>query len=224
MKTLFIIAALFLVACGSDSSESGTTCEPSVSCLPGETTASAPCATCCAVDDGCDGVAYCKADACQPCAAGEYQEFGSCTDASCVTRDTCGEPVTCRSQAVCLAEAVCPNGGTPLETCPADATGCLPRPFCGVDRYCVTLKQCAIDACEAGEVATTLACSDASIKLPCRQVDACGGTETVQCVCGSDDLACDEEETYDTQPCVAGQQCREVTGCGITFYCKGNSI
>ncbi|MEZ4459144.1 MAG: hypothetical protein R3E66_05355 [bacterium] len=139
-----------------------------------------------------------------------------------MTRDTCGEPVTCRSQAVCLAEAVCPNGGTPLESCPSGTT-CLPRPFCGVDRYCVTLKQCAIDACEAGEVATTLACSDASIKLPCRQGRGMWRHRDLFNVCGSDDYA-DKEETYDTQPCVAGQQCREVTGCGITFYCKGNSI
>lgn len=158
-----------------------------------------------------------------PCPAGEVQEFGTCDDASCVTRMACGAEVTCRNQAQCLAVASCSDGGLLLDACPPDEPGCLPFEVCGARKYCVTLQQCARDACDAGESATTIACSDPTITLPCRELTACGA-ETVTCVCRAEDLFCDEEETFDTNPCDPGQICREVMGCGTTFYCKGGSI
>lgn len=158
-----------------------------------------------------------------PCPAGEVQEFGQCDDPSCVTRMACGEEVTCRNQVSCLAVSSCADGGLLLDACPPDEPTCLPYMICGVQKYCITLQQCARDACDAGESATTLGCDDPAISQPCREVTACGA-DSVTCVCRAEDLFCDEEETFDTAPCTPGQMCREVVGCGTTFYCKGGSI
>lgn len=222
MKRFFLLLIL-TISCGGDDSTPEDTCTPAT-CQAGETRSEQWCEGCRLVDDQCGGTFYCQSSTCDPCQDGEYQEYGTCTDPSCVTRNDCGQPVTCASQESCATNAICPDGGPPLITCPPDSKNCLPYPTCGRDTYCVQLPQCAKTACAPGEVSTTLACDDASIKLPCREISACGDTATVSCVCGSDDLACEKEETYDTAPCTPGQQCREVTGCGITFYCKGNSI
>ena len=158
-----------------------------------------------------------------PCPVGEYQEFGACDDDSCVTRMACGEEVTCRNQAACLGTATCTDGGLPLEACPADSQGCLPFMVCGVTKYCITLQQCAHDACDAAEVASALGCDDPSIDLPCREITACG-SDTVACVCRAEDLFCEDMERLESTPCQGGEMCREVVGCGQTFYCKGGSI
>jgi hypothetical protein len=160
-----------------------------------------------------------------PCPAGEYQEFGTCDDDSCVTRMACGEEVVCRDQTACLELATCSDGGLPMDACPPGSEGCLPYMVCGITKYCITLQQCAHDACDAAEVATSLACSDAAIDLPCREVTACGA-DTISCVCRAEELFCneDENERLETTPCAGGQICREVMGCGATFYCKGGSI
>ncbi len=219
----FLILAMLMISCGSDDATPTDSCTPAT-CEVGQTRSDQWCEGCQLVDDECGGTFYCQASACDPCQAGEYQEYGTCTDASCVMRTGCGQTVTCASQESCIETITCPDGGTPLEACPTNGEICLTYPTCGRDTYCVYLLQCAKDACAPGETSTTLDCGDPAIKLPCRSVQACGDTETVSCVCGSEDLACDKNETYDTAPCTPGQQCREVTGCGITFYCKGNSI
>jgi hypothetical protein len=219
----FLILAMLMISCGSDDTTPTDSCTPAT-CEAGQTRSDQWCEGCRLVDDECGGTFYCQASTCDPCQDGEYQEFGTCSDPSCVMRTDCGQTVMCASQAACVAAATCPDGGAPLQSCPAGGAGCLTYPTCGLPTYCVTLELCAKDACDPGELATTVLCDDASIKLPCREVSACGDSQTVQCVCGSDDLACNDEETYDTAPCTPGQQCREVTGCGITFYCKGNSI
>jgi len=158
-----------------------------------------------------------------PCPAGEVQEFGTCDTATCTTRIACGEEITCRDQAECIATSACADGGLLLDACPAGEQNCLPYMVCGVQKYCITLQTCARDACDAGEQATTLPCSDPTITTDCREVMACGA-DSVSCVCRAEDLFCDEEETFDTAPCDPGQICREVEGCGTTFYCKGGSI
>jgi hypothetical protein len=161
---------------------------------------------------------------CEPiCPAGEIQEFGTCEEDSCVTRMVCGEEIVCRGQAACLATASCTDGGLPLDACPPNSQGCLPQMICGATKYCLTLQQCARDACDAGEAATTLACADPAITLPCRETTACGA-DAVSCVCRAADLFCEEEETFSTTECQPGEMCREVVGCGTTFYCKGGSI
>ena len=103
-----------------------------------------------------------------------------------------------------------------------NSQGCLPYQVCGVTKYCPTLAQCERDACDPGESPTTLLCNDPSIELPCRELEACAGEVT--CVCNAEALLCFDFETFDTNPCVPGQECREVQGCGQTFYCKGDSI
>ena len=110
-----------------------------------------------------------------------------------------------------------------LDGCPPGSQNCLPYLVCGVTKYCQALQQCALDACDAGETPTTLSCDDPSITLPCREVTACGA-DRVACVCRASELFCEDDETFDTAPCQAGQICREVEGCGTTFYCKGASI
>ncbi len=205
-KCVLLILA-FTVGCGGNTTDNGDSCTTG-SCTNNQTAApnntnDPTCVT--------------------PCPAGEFQEFGTCDDSTCVTRMACGEEVGCRQQAPCLAASSCSDGGLLLDTCPPDQQGCLPYQICGVQKYCVTLQQCARDACDAGESATTLSCSDPAITLPCREVTACGA-DAVTCVCRADEILCDEEETFDTNPCQGGQICREVTGCGMTFYCKGGSI
>lgn len=201
---LIIAASLLLAACGDEPAENNVTATNNTTNeTPNNGTNDPTCET--------------------PCPDGEIQEFGPCEDASCTMRVACGEQVTCRNQAQCLATSACADGGLLLDSCPTDQPNCLPYMVCGVQKACITLQMCARDACDAGEQATTLPCSDPSITTDCREVTACGA-DNVSCVCRAEDLFCDDEETFDTAPCQPGQQCREVEGCGTTFYCKGGSI
>lgn len=205
MVLRLLLAALLLVGCGEGESDNNATTNNTANDLSsgGNSTTDPTCET--------------------PCPAGQYQEFGTCDDDSCVTRMACGEEIVCRDQTACLSTASCQDGGLLLEACPPESMGCLPYQVCGTQKYCITLQQCARDACDAGESATTLPCSDPAITSGCREVTACGA-DAVSCVCRAEDLFCDDEETFDTNPCDPGQICREVVGCGTTFYCKGGSI
>lgn len=221
LSTVLIVSTL-ATSCGDDSSGSGDEeCTPQTECGDEQIMQPTECPECTAFDDGCGGTYYCKPDpTCEtPCPEGAFEELGACDDPSCSERMACGTLVTCRDQASCLAEAVCPDGGPPLDSC-GSVQGCIPYYLCGADMGCVTLTQCARDACDPGEVANTMTCDH--FDLPCRSVSECG--ETFSCVCGADTLECDEGLVRSSSPCSGGEICTPVTGCGVTFYCHGDSI
>lgn len=217
-----------IVSCSDSDDGVEEECVPEAGCNPGERVADSECASCRAVDNGCGLTVFCRSDdqQCeQGCGEGEYEVFGSCpAEEECVTRLACGEEIVCAGVAECLAGARCPDGSLPLEECPPGSSGCIPQPFCGTTRSCQTIPACAEGACDPGEAPTLVACDDESITFPCREVSACGDQAQIQCVCAAQDLECDPNETFDTEPCVPGQVCREVRGCGQVFYCKGASI
>ncbi len=226
-SALVLLAAIaFLPGCGdgNDGGDDAGSCTPTAICRSGEIPSDATCTDCRTTDDGCGGTLYCAVDpTCQtPCPADEYEVFGACTDtATCIDRVACGQPVVCRSQEVCLGEESCPDGGFLLEACNG-LPNCLPYNICGVQKYCPTLSGCEQLACSAGESPTVLACSDPSVELPCREVAACGGA--VSCVCSAAQSLCRLDEFFDTSPCTPGQECRTLIVCGVTVYCKGDSV
>lgn len=225
-----VFVALIFAACGGEEESGENKCEPNPECGPTETVSAVACADCQAVSDGCGGTSYCKPDdeeecLTSSCQEGEYKIFGECPQGQeCETRTSCGEEILCGDRSACLAEARCLDGGLPIDECPENSSGCLPQEFCGVQKKCLTIDPCAQDACDPGEAPTILTCEEADTEFPCREITACGGNVDLSCICAAQELECDPEETFDTEPCVPGQECREVRGCGQVFYCKGDSI
>ncbi len=234
-RLLFVLLMIVSLGCSGDdessnnaNNENNVDCTPTSECNDNEVQRMQPCAGCRELNNGCETI-YCEVDTTcdEPCAAGEYEPFEGCdpdNDTACTVRFACGGEVACRTSAACLAETTCSDGGVLLDACPQGSTGCLPTQVCGTTKYCPTLQACEREGCDPGESPTIVSCAEITNGLPCREIDACGGAGQVTCVCAAEALLCMDDEDFDTNPCVPGQQCREVMGCGQTFYCKGESI